>query len=179
MYKSVTIILAILLLKGCWGLTFEGDRPKDYTDKKRKIESLYGATQEEITNSFGDPEWIEKKGESTFHIYDWHKSDIGVAFFVIPIPIAGGRTKTSYYCILLEFDSDDRLIRHASRSDSHEGAPDDDFPCKRLFGMQGYPYPQHYIDCEGTYSEIKKCAENNYKKSSPYDDYPSAFDTYR
>lgn len=109
-----TMVLVPLLLSGCWGIRLEADTPRNYTETEKIIESYYGATQEEILREFGTPDWTEKTFGSTYYIYQWKSSDKEIVFFVIPIPVAGGRTAVDTYCLLLEFDEKIKLINHES-----------------------------------------------------------------
>lgn len=109
-----SILLLLPLLTGCWGITFKADTPTEYIKGVNTIESFYGSTQEDIILELGEPEWVEKMVGSTYFIYQWKRSDIGIAFGVIPIPVGGGRLNANIYCLLLEFDEDSQLINHES-----------------------------------------------------------------
>jgi hypothetical protein len=118
--KSLFALLSIpVLLTGCWGVTLEPDTPREYIKKKTSIESLYGSTAEDIIGHLGQPKWIEHRNDSTYFIYEWRRTDKDLVFFVIPIPIAGGRVNFKWYCIMLEFDKDNRLIHYESADDSY------------------------------------------------------------
>jgi hypothetical protein len=111
---TLTILLLLPLLTGCWGITLESDTPTEYIETKKTIESFYGSTQEDIIRELGEPEWIEKRGGSTYFIYQWKRSDKGIVFVILPIPVGGGRLNANLYCLLLEFDEGNHLINHES-----------------------------------------------------------------
>lgn len=95
-------------------MTFKASTPSEYIETDKIIVSYYGSTQEEILSKFGKPEWTEKRFGSTYYIYQWKSSDKEVVFFVVPIPVAGGRTAVDIYCLLVEFDENNKLINHES-----------------------------------------------------------------
>ena len=114
--KAIFIILFMLpLLSGCWGITLDAKTPRGYTESVKLIESYHGSSQKEIVKEFGEPNWKVERDNSTFYIYQWKSSDKDIIFFVIPIPIAGGKSNAYIYCLLLEFDENDSIIKHEIR----------------------------------------------------------------
>jgi hypothetical protein len=126
MNSSKVFILTVLLLPllaGCWGISFKADTPSEYGEKKEKANSLYGSTKEDIIRVFGKPGMVEHRGTTTYFIYEWKRSDKDIVFFVLPIPIGGGRAAIHWYCLLLEFDDDNHLINHQTAYDSDDDPP--------------------------------------------------------
>jgi hypothetical protein len=103
------------LLSGCWGITLDAKTPSEYTESIKLIESYHGSSQNEILKELGEPDWRVEVNRSTFYIYQWKSSDKDIAFFVVPIPVAGGKSNAYIYCLLLEFDGNDKLINHDIR----------------------------------------------------------------
>ena len=76
MKNNKTIFLILLLLPsltGCWVLPIKYDVPYEYYEwknyeRKNTIASFYGSTQEDIIRELGDPECIEKIGNTTYFI---------------------------------------------------------------------------------------------------------------
>jgi hypothetical protein len=99
----------------CWGITLDAKTPSGYTESVKVIESYHGSSQKEILKEFGEPDWKVERDSSTFYIYQWKSSDKDIVFFVIPIPVAGGKSNAYIYCLLLEFDENDKLIKHDMR----------------------------------------------------------------
>lgn len=122
---KLLVLISLTLLNGCWGITLESDTPDEHTEMKAHIESFYGSPAKEVVRSFGKPKWIEQKGEATYYIYEWRTSDIdmggGLVFipFPVPVPFLWSRNSIDWYCLLMEFDKDNRLIHHASAYDSY------------------------------------------------------------
>ena len=113
--KAIFIILIFLpSLTGCWGITLKPNTPKKYIEIGDIIESMYGSTQEEIIRELGEPGDIVKRDGPTYFIYQWRRSEKDIVFFILPVPVAGGFADTHLYCLFLEFDEANRLIRHAS-----------------------------------------------------------------
>lgn len=133
--KTISSILLLLsLLTGCWGITFKSDTPTKYIERKNTIESFYGSTQEDIIRELGEPEQIENRGGSTYFIYQWKRSDIGVVFMILPIPVGGGRVNANLYCLFLEFDEANHLIKHISGSRfDHDVDPWMELDCIDIF----------------------------------------------
>ena len=102
------------MLSGCWGITLDANTPSEYTETKEIVESKYGSTQKEILRALGTPDWTENRNGSTYYIYQWKSSEIDIGFVIIPIPVAAV-TKVDIYCLLLEFDKNDKLIKHEMR----------------------------------------------------------------
>ena len=138
----LTILILLPSLTSCWGITFESDTPTEYIELKNKIEARYGSTQEEIVTELGEPVLIRKRGNATYYIYQWKRSDKDIIFFVVPIPVAGGRANVHIHCLLLEFNRDNRLINHEAvieTVDDHvnpwwETAQERD--CGRIFNLR-------------------------------------------
>jgi hypothetical protein len=106
------LLTSLVLLTGCWGLTFTADTPNEYTQNKNMIESLYGSTQEDIIRKLGEPKEIVKRSGPTDFIYQWRRNDVDFAGLILPIiPILGD---THLYCFFLEFDETNQLNKHAS-----------------------------------------------------------------
>lgn len=164
------ILFSMAMLSGCWEMTFKASKPNEYTEDKDKIASLYGKSQEEITRELGTPEEIEIRGNSTYFIYQWKRSDKGGMFtifpvpFPVPVPVAGGRLNAKLYCLFLEFDETNHLIRHESVERLDENV-------HLWFELKWetdcidiYDAPV-YEGCEGSWSELQKCSEEQDKLS--------------
>ena len=173
--KTVPINLALtFFLSGCWQIPMKGESPAqdDYLESKRNIESFYGSTREDMVKRFGDPVWTGNIGESTYFIYEWQSSTASNLFgmfifipFPVPVPLGAERSKTEWYCLLLEFDDERRLIHHEAAVDTSNSSFDHSSPCRVLFGLNGRnPYPRSFSGCHGTWSEIEECAKEKYER---------------
>jgi hypothetical protein len=130
--KTIFIIMfTMTLLTSCWGLTFNARTPSQYTEADKVIGSYYGSTQDVILREFRKPDWTDKRFGSTYYIYQWKSSDVVVAFFVLPIPVAGERTAVDTYCLILEFDENNKLINHESITQSVPSVHEHD--CKDIY----------------------------------------------
>jgi hypothetical protein len=123
---NIVITLVVMtLLTGCFGMDITPDTPKGYSESNNTIESLYGSTKEKVIRELGKPEWIETRNDSTYFIYEWRNTDKEIVFMLafipypVPVPIGGGRTNINWYCLLLEFDHDNRLIHHETAETSY------------------------------------------------------------
>jgi len=108
-----SILLLLPLLTGCGVIPFnEIEIPDEYYERKSIIESIYPSTQEDVIRQLGEPEWIEKKGSSTYFIYQSEAYEYGVGVIILPIiPYRD----TDVFCLFLEFDEANNLVRHTSR----------------------------------------------------------------
>jgi hypothetical protein len=90
---TLIILIQLPLLTACWGISLKADTPDDYTNAKNTIESFYGSPANEVVRSFGEPQSVQKKGETTYYIYEWRSSDIdmagGLVFILVPVPFYG------------------------------------------------------------------------------------------
>ena len=109
---KIRTIFSILLplLTGCGVIPFnEIEIPNEYYERQITIESSYGATQEDIIRQLGEPEWIEKRGSSTYFIYQSEAYEYGVGIIILPIiPLY----QTYVFCLFLEFDESNHLVEH-------------------------------------------------------------------
>ena len=82
----------------------------EYIETRKTIESFYGSTQEDIIRELGAPELIEKRGRSTYFIYQSEAYEYGVGVIILPIiPYRD----TDVFCLFLEFDEASNLVKHA------------------------------------------------------------------
>jgi hypothetical protein len=103
---------ALMLMSGCWGLPFKGGIPDDYSEIKESIETLYGATEDQITSSFGPPTWTVRRKRSTYYIYQSLGKDRAWLWVGYLPTFVFGTTEAHWYCILLQFNEQGVLSSH-------------------------------------------------------------------
>lgn len=114
--NTILIILSMSpFMAGCWGITLDAKTPSGYTESVKLIESYHGSSRKVILREFGEPDWKVERNSSTYYIYQWKSSDKDIVFAIIPIPAGGGKSNAYIYCLLLEFDGNDQLIKHDMR----------------------------------------------------------------
>lgn len=85
----------------------KSSEPDEFRENSKLIDSLYGSTSDEIVAQVGQPNWVKNINITTYHIYEWRNTDNYLLFPGLPEPHT-----ENWYCILLEFDEDEKLISH-------------------------------------------------------------------
>jgi len=148
-FISVSILLTALLPNGCWGFPVpRGDTPEVFTESKKTIRSMLGATTEEVIDTVGRPAFIAYKDNKTYYIYEWRSDESCIVIFgYVPMPDLNTSEGTELHCILLEFGHDRRLSSYKADTDSCS-SHDSGLPpvyCAEVFGMitiEEYKYNQ-------------------------------------
>ncbi|MFN2189773.1 MAG: hypothetical protein ACK2T3_13495 [Candidatus Promineifilaceae bacterium] len=140
------------LLTGCWALSIEPQASDEQIEQKSKIESLYGATREDIIKTLGEPKWIEVRDDSTFFIYEWRQTDKFINFLAV-FPVMAGRFRVRWDCLLLEFDDGKHLIHHETATDSYDyvapwGSTRDNLAIKRINCLTIFNKPTELLKAE-------------------------------
>lgn len=106
---SACCLLVICIIVGCIPIMHlpESGEPDAFRENLTLIDSLYGSTSDEIDALVGQPNWIKHIDATTYYIYEWTNTDDYLLFPALPEPHT-----ENWYCILLEFDEDDKLISH-------------------------------------------------------------------
>jgi len=148
-FNSVSILLAVLLLSGCWGFPVpRGDTPEEFTESKRTIKSLLGATNEEVVDALGQPTWVALKDEKTYYIYQWMSREAAmIVIGYIPVPWvfrdSDDDRADQAHCILLEFGGDNILKSYKVDTEGYSGAiimaaPKEPNNCLKVFEMEDF-----------------------------------------
>ena len=146
-FNFTSILLAIFLLNGCWGFPVpRGDTPEEFTESKRTIRSLLGATNEKVVDALGQPTWVILKNEKTYYIYQWMSREAGMIMIgYIPVPWvfrdSDDDQPDQAHCILLEFDGDNILKSYKVDTEGYSGfiigaAPKKPNNCLKVFEME-------------------------------------------
>ena len=120
-------MLLLPSLTGCWVLPIKSDTPDEYYERKNTIESFYGSTQEDIIRELGEPERIEKIGSTTYFIYQSEAYEYGVGVIIL-LPVWFGHD-TYVFCLFLEFDEANHLVKHTSKGPLYQSYGDLDDAC--------------------------------------------------
>ena len=110
-----SILLLLPLLTGCMSIPFESDAPDEFYPRKSTIGLLRTSPKEDVIRRLGEPDWIEKRGSSTYFIYQ-AKAYEYVVVFIIFLPVYFSRDTTDVFCLFLKFDEANDLVIHTSES---------------------------------------------------------------
>jgi hypothetical protein len=134
----VFILLISMSLIGCWTMSIPSDKPGLFSARSNEVKSLIGATTHEVTELFGQPEWIAHEDNATYYIYQWRSTDKVVGWFLyVPIPLVASFEEEELHCILLKFGRDDILKSY--KIDSEGISWSDHYVysnCPEVFGMK-------------------------------------------
>jgi TPR repeat protein len=105
-----------LILTSCGGIPVHA-RPETGLPCREDVEDLIGHTKSDISNQFGEPDYQFEGADNEYFIYEGYGVvdvmwDVFIPFIILPGEIYGNHEV--FYCVLIEFDKESRVIRYDS-----------------------------------------------------------------
>jgi hypothetical protein len=132
--RLVVASIALSGLCGCVGIP-AGTSPPASFPKEEKIEALIGSTSDEVRAELGSPHFTFKSEDKRYFVYQGWGAEHGL-ILIVYVPVdAWTREGEVLYCLVLEFDAQDRLQRAETKS--HMGFWTVKRDCRELFPDSG------------------------------------------
>ena len=158
------IVLTLLLLSGCGAIfTLPSGEPDEFTLRKKECGALLGSTRKEVQDLFGPPYRIAHGIYTTYYIYEWRSTAVGVVL-VYGIPIPAAVKDAELHCILMLFDEDDVLYKCRISAKYSKNMTDSSYQsCREVFGFPPWTPLRHTSDlCT---EEMNKQAEKRTQRT--------------
>lgn len=112
-FISIFLLLAFVMLEGCWFMSLPSDSSEVFSKTKKDINSLIGMENKEVVALIGKPKWSVSEGKKTYQVYQWRSDDVAMMWVgYLPSPLIGKEKGAELHCILMEYDSDCKLTNY-------------------------------------------------------------------